>query len=280
MTLEITSATMHEQIALADAIREASDEPLLPGCAPPIGYTNRQGLVMRASDFFTPIPRDHWPNLIASGAGSQIKNLREGRLPPHDQGSTNYCWAHGSTRAVELTELIETDRPLLLSAESIAVPITGGRNRGGNADEAFPRLRDKGACRQELWPHNSRATSLWTPDVAADAARHQLLDWAEVKGFDLQITMLFLGRPLALPLLWWGHLVCALAVETMTDGSVGIGIDNSWGPTWGQNGYGIVDEAHGTAEESAWTPITTEWNPTETGFADAVDHLVRQTYLG
>ena len=260
--LIITDANAREQIR--ERCRRL--DPTLPFGAP--GCRRREteyGFlkgVKPSSFYFPPIPRQRWPELIANGRGSWLSDLRKGKLPPHDQGKTNYCWAHGSVRAVEVLRVYEGQAPLLLSAESVAVPLTGGRNRGGTPEEALEQLRRYGACDQTYWPANDlnvrHATLGWT----TDAENHIILAWADVLNFADQMTLALHRVPVAIGLGWWGHLVCQLDPIELAPNQFGIGIDNSWGADWGENGYGILDEKHGTADLGAFAPISETFSPT------------------
>ena len=212
--------------------------------------------VPKASDFIEPIPRSLWPQLIATGHGTFLHDLTKDCLPPHDQGTTNYCWAHGSVRAVEITRIFEGQSPLILSAESVAVPITGGENRGGTPDEALARLIAYGACHQTFWPLNDRDEQAAADGWRDNALLHRILQWLDVDSFQMQMTLAFLRIPVAIGLRWWGHLVCQLDPIHLDDGRFALGCDNSWGADWGDNGYFILEESKATADLGAFAPIT------------------------
>jgi len=202
------------------------------------------------------IPRSLWPQLIANGQGTWLHDLTKDKLPPHDQGSTNYCWCHGSVRAQEITQVYEAQPPLILSAESVGVPITGGRNRGGYPEEALARLVAAGACAQDFWPLNDLREAHAKPGWLEDAKKHRITQWLDVDGFDMQMTLALLRIPVAIGLRWWGHLVCQLDPIHFGGDDYGIGCDNSWGPNYGENGYFILTESKGTADLGAFAPLT------------------------
>jgi hypothetical protein len=232
------------------------DDAPSPGCLPrrtPYGYTPGATL---ATAIIPIIPRSKWRSMIENPDQPFLHDLTNNVLPPHDQGKTNYCWAHGSIRALETLRVYEGQQPLILSAESVAVPLTRGRNRGGSPDEALRQIRDYGACRQELWPHNNRDQESAKPGWETDALQYRILDWMDVNGWDAQVTLALHRIPVAIGLGWWGHLVCQLDPVILPDGSIGIGIDNSWGADWGENGYGVLDEKHGTADLGAFAPLS------------------------
>lgn len=237
------------------------------------GYTKRTtefgGIkgVPPASFLFPRIPRAKWRDLIAEGKGTWLGDLTKSVLPPHDQDFTNYCWAHGPVRAVEALRVYQGQKPLILSAESIAVPITGGVNRGGDPLDALERLRTHGCCEQAYWPLNDLNARHAAHGWEDNALDHVIIRWADVENFDDQATLALHRIPVAIPLDWWGHEVCQLDLVYLDDvpeldvykrpaGQFGIGFDNSWGASFGDNGRAYLDEEHGTADGGAFAPIS------------------------
>jgi hypothetical protein len=234
-------------------------EGLPIGCFPTRHrYGERTGVVP-ADDYLEPIPRSKWKDYINEGEGTFLADLKRGILPVHNQGSTNYCWAQGSLRSAEINSLFETGSPILRSAESVAVPITGGRNRGGRPDEALDRLISHGACRQDLWPLNSRDTSNWTDAVAEDALDCRIVRWLMIESWEMQVTACFHRLAIATGLAWWGHLVCFHTPIILPDSSVGLRGDNSWGADWGDRGEFDATERRGTADLGCFAALTTTW---------------------
>jgi len=217
--------------------------------------------VKPASFLFPRIPREKWADLIRAGQGTFLGNLTRPVLPPHDQAQTNYCWAHGSTRAVEALRVYQGQLPLILSAESVAVPLTGGQNRGGTPDEALLQLRKYGACKQEFWPLNDLNIKHAKTGWDNDRLDHQVIAWADVENFADQMTLALHRIPVAIGLGWWGHLVCQLDPILFPDGTFGLGCDNSWGSDYGENGYFILTESKGTADLGAFAPISETFSP-------------------
>jgi hypothetical protein len=161
----------------------------------------------------------------------------------------------------------QLQKPEILSAESVAVPVTGGRNRGGSPDEALERLMSHGCCKQSYWPPNDLNISHAKIGWEQNALNHVILRWADLENFDDQATLALHRIPVAIGLGWWGHLVCQLDVVYLDDipaldaidrpsGQFGVGFDNSWGADYGENGYAYLDERHATADLGAFAPIS------------------------
>lgn len=226
------------------------------GCYPRQSKYGELPGVVPSSFIFPRIPRSEWRQLIFDGQGTFLGDLTKDILPPHYQGHTNYCWAHGSVRAVESLRVYEAQSPIILSAESVAVPITGGVNRGGSPDEALEQLRKFGACDQTYWPLNDLNQRHAKVGWDQERFNHIINTWVDVENFDDQMTLAFHRIPIAIGLGWWGHLVCQLNPIYLGNDKFGIEFDNSWGPDYGENGRGVLDEDHGTADLGAFAPLS------------------------
>lgn len=241
----------HMKLKLGRVIPDAD-----PGCRLRCTSYGNMPYAKKAEEIIDVIPRDLWKDLIDKGQGSFLHDSNTGTLQPHDQGSTNYCWAHGSVRTLEYLRLFEGQCPHILSAESVAVPLTGGRNRGGYPEEALSWLYERGACRQSFWPNNDRNIDHASEGWETDANNHRILSWIEVKGFDMQMTCALCRIPVAIGLGWWSHLVCQLDPVYLGNGKFGLGCDNSWGADYGENGYFILSEERAEADLGAFAPLS------------------------
>ena len=202
------------------------------------------------------IPEEKWKDLIHDGQGTFLADRCRGLLPPHDQRTTSRCWVHGSVRAAEVTRLWQNCQALLLSPDSVAYPIDGLKDRGGYPQAALNQMISHGACPQSMWPEGQLGPGNAHPNWKEERLHNTILDWTPVTSWQEQITLAINHIPVALPLNWWGHLVCQLDPVILPDGEVGIGFDNSWGPDWGDNGYAHLDRQSGTTSHGAWAPIS------------------------
>ncbi|MGV0982792.1 MAG: hypothetical protein ACOYB0_10575 [Polynucleobacter sp.] len=265
--LLITDNNEEEMVRAAAKRMQAFDLIAQAGCTKnqtPCG--GHEGVAL--STFrFPSIPRSEWRDIIRRERGTFLGDHTRGRLAPHDQGETNYCWGHGSVRTIETLGVYYGGPPRILSAESVCVPVTRGRNRGGSPEEALRQIVKAGACRQEFWPKNDLNVEHAKDGWILDAARNRIIQWVEVATFEDQMTLALRRIPVAIGLGWWGHLVCQLDPVYLDDlpnldgvvrasGQFGIGFDNSWGADFGDKGYAYLDEKHATADLGAFAPLS------------------------
>ena len=84
-------------------------------------------------------------------------------------------------------------------------------------------------------------------------SRHGVVGFEDLgESFDQMMSALLcpiMARPCTLGVMWWGHLVCATKAVKV-DGQYGVVIANSWGPTWGDQGYSVLLGSKARPDES------------------------------
>lgn len=225
--------------------------------------------------------REDWPAMLEEQEKrkSSLWHIRErggpngGRIPFLNQGSYGYCWAHSAAHAVMLQRAVDNLPYVALSAFSVAGPVKNGRNEGGWAALAFDRMMTHGIAPQSLWPQGNASPSLWTPQVAAEAAKVKVgegwWDAGQHPGLrnltiDQVFTLLYDCVPCPVEFNWWRHSVLGLRFVDKKDrsdpkdiGRYDLDILNSW-LNYGVNGVGrlsgsrkIPDSAVGLTTTSA-----------------------------
>ena len=209
------------------------------------------------------IPRSEWHDRIKAGQGTFLSDLlKQKGFHAKDQNGLNYCWAYGSTRAVEAARCKEGLPFVDLAPESVGGPPSNWRNTGGYASEAFDQLQNAGACESSFLdaPHSLKHNN-WKAGWQDNAKQHQAVVWQEIgTDFDQVITCLLSRRPVAAGLDWWEHLVCFLDPVILPDGSVGVLFQNSWGDDWptaGAMGYATLTEKKATPDGAASPVLVT-----------------------
>ncbi len=213
------------------------------------------------------IPRSEWVPMLQAGKGQAVlKALVANNIQAKDQNGLGYCWVYGSTRSVELRRVREGLAHVELAPESVGGPITGWRNEGGYASQAFDQIQTGGICEETFLDapcslHHNR----WKAGWQANAKTHEAVDWYNLDGneggdiFAEVVSCLLNDAPVAAGLGWWGHLICFLCPIILADGSVGVVFQNSWGVDWptpGANGIAVLTESRATPDGAASPTLT------------------------
>lgn len=202
-------------------------------------------------------PRSQWDDLIKrqdDNKSSPWHHHMASKVPILDQNGFPYCWMFGTVAGVMncyATSGLEVPH---LCATGPAAQGKKYRQQGGWAGEAIRYIEQYGIPTIDTWPEKSidrRHAS--NHEQQLDAARHKVVEFVEIpeKGFDVAASVLLNPRnprPVTLGLMWWGHLVCGLRLVKVGRG-YGILIVNSWGRSWGDNGYKVLVESKATAHE-------------------------------
>jgi hypothetical protein len=167
-----------------------------------------------------------------------------------NQGQVGYCWAHSNAHCVAFNRAVSNQPYIALSAYMVAAIIKKGRDEGGWCGLSRKFMSEVGICSQTLWPQGNRDyKKMDTPAVRANAELHKITeDWVDlsVDVYDQNLTFaqvatcMLLNIPCAVDFNHWSHSVCAVGLVEVEPGSFGLEIYNSWGPEWGENGYGIL----------------------------------------
>lgn len=219
-------------------------------------YGKAPGTVSLAEAGVRVIPRADWSKYLAArkAANAGLVPLLHGKLPCSDQDGTNYCWANGPANCGASVRYVMGSGCYLLSAASVAGPLTNYRNEGGWPADAIAFMQKTGIVRDSLWPNDaisSRYASLAT--VKADYPKHLLTGVIADLGasgsiFDEVATCVLLGCPVATTHDWWGHAVGAYDLK-QENGKWYMIERNSWGMDYGDEGFFILPEGRGNNQE-------------------------------
>ena len=225
------------------------------------GHVPRQPgklMLRQASAVLNLIPRNQWSTLIKQKGTNTIGGLQK-QLGRHslDQNGLNFCWAYATTRVSMIMRDIQGDPFVLLSPESIAGPITGWRNVGGNWSDASAQFQKVGACPASFMPSgvddHSLSPSRWKSGWQAACADYKMNQWYDTGNFDEEATCLLMGFPVSVGLDWWGHEVTLVDLVEISPGNFGAVMINSWGDDWpstGAMGYSVLTEAKATSSDA------------------------------
>lgn len=158
------------------------------------------------------------------------------------------CWSYSVTRSAEYVRAIMNQEHVSLSAHSLACKVKGFRDEGGWCGLAAQFFRANGCVPESMWPAKSMSRSNDTPTAWEEAKKYRIIeDFVDLASpvYDQNLTFaqvvscLLQNIPVVLDYNWWGHSICGVDVDER-DGEVCPDIDNSWTPSWGDDGTGLI----------------------------------------
>ncbi len=162
-------------------------------------------------------------------------------LPCKDQSKTNYCWINAPSHCAELVRLRQNQKMVILSPASAGAQIKNFRNDGGWGKEGLDFIRANGLAPVSLWPANAIDRQYLTPETTQVMLDYRVDEWYECRPRNkAQLLSSLLRRmPGASGLNWWGHEVTYYEAVWL-DGAPAIRARNSWGMSYGTNGFFIL----------------------------------------
>lgn len=202
------------------------------------------------------IPRGEWTDRIKER--EKVGNItsrivRDAGIPTSNQNSTNFCWTYGVVTGVNCMRCRRNLPYVEFSRESVAAPIKGYRNNGGWGQEAIEYMAEFGIMPQSLWPrYHYRNSQYRTTENLAKAAEYKISLFLVLqdRNFAQLMTALLEDEAVAVGYNWWSHEVCAVDPVVIGSNAFGVRIWNSWGNSYGDQGFAILAESKATPDDA------------------------------
>lgn len=255
--LIINDSNFHTQLGVGEGDNKVIDingQPMSFGHKP---RTFEPGIVCAPAPTVV-IPRSEWDARIEEqeSTKSDLQSISDAEgIECLDQNGTNYCHANSPALAIMINRAVMGLPYVKLSPGSVGGPITGYRNQGANIGDDLKRIISHGIAPQSFVPPNQINKSGWKPGAEQAALDFKVTDWFDMMYkdstmFDRCATQLLLNRPVCVAYNWWSHAVTLIKLVKISNGKYGFMFRNSWGTSYGKNGYGILEEGKGTPNEA------------------------------
>ena len=159
-----------------------------------------------------------------------------------DQGNIGSCGTESVSKGVMLTEHVSEGECKLLNPWGMYYFTSGGKDQGSAIDDNLQHARKYGIPSDDVWPRyrttDGGVINPWNrkpSDVAVDdALRHRIDEFYDVT--TIRGVGSCLCGPFAVVFGWQGHSCVLTKLLSQTKAEY----DNSWAPSWGNKGRGVI----------------------------------------
>ena len=208
------------------------------------------------------IPMEEWPDRIADlerrKATLKDRWLESG-MPILNQGSWPFCHGFAAVESLMLEKVCQGEKHVMLSASSVAAPVTGFRKAGAWIGNDLKQIINVGAAPLSLIPMLTVTRSDFPPGWEKEAAKFKVTEYAELRSRDFRQhgSALLQGFGVSVGQSHWSHAVLHTNLRDVnkslpaTDHNrYGTEFPNSWGETWGNKGWAVQTGSKKFADEA------------------------------
>lgn len=242
-----------EDLVLDKSNPNSGGDTRLFGCRPRISQPGT--LKYAAAPTFDVYPRNELSSRIKD-QGSTLRQIsKQAGIQSKNQAQTNYCHANSPALAVEILRAVQGEAHVVLSPGSIGGPVTGYRNDGAAIEDDLRQIVEFGIATVDFVPANQVSKAGWKPGAMENAALHKVTNWWDLGQKDDRMflrcaTLVLQGIPVCVGYNWWLHAVTLTGLVEISSGKFGFEFRNSWGASYGDDGYGVLAEGKGTPDDA------------------------------
>ena len=207
------------------------------------------------------IPYEEWPDRISDQERnkSSLEHVHaDSGMGVLMQGQLSYCWGFCSVGALMIERALMGLPFEMLSPSSVCAPLVGYISVGGYIENALQEMKSGGVASRNFVPMATTRTNDFKAGWREDAARHKVTIAKDIpRSHQAQGSQLLLNRPMPTGLNWWGHAVLFLRVldryprlPANNPNRYGIKFLNSWDVTYGDRGFGILEQGRQVADQA------------------------------
>jgi hypothetical protein len=161
-----------------------------------------------------------------------------------DQNPQNSCCPSATAGSAMILRETNGQKRILLSQGSLYGQINGGRDQGANIEAALEAMMEVGIAPASVVDPKDWTSRDYPSNWKEEAAKFRILEAFDCPTFDAVASAVQRSMPVVFGVYWGsgGHAITAVGLKKI--GSVwNIDFLNSWGESWGENGFGYLPES-------------------------------------
>lgn len=176
------------------------------------------------------IPQEEWGEWIEAGI-----DLRKNCNMVFDQNGIGSCAAEGACGALDITRDVAGLPFVEFSPLFTYHTTSGGSDRGSTLNDNLRELKTTGACPEAIWPRSKGFRAKPSEEAYEAAKAYRIVEYYEIRNW-LEMGSAMLQR-FPVYAAYAGHAWVALKPVNTRQ----LTWRNSWGTSWGDGGYGVLN---------------------------------------